>query len=53
VPALSILQPENEATPAAAFLGFDVQVRTAPPAGAVMLRVTDAVLEVTVLPLAS
>ena len=44
--------PAKEATPATADLGFAVQVRTA-PAGVVMLRVTEAVLEVTVLPPAS
>jgi hypothetical protein len=52
VPALSILQPAKVAAPATAALGFAVHVRVA-PAGVVMLRVTGAVLEVTVLPPAS
>jgi hypothetical protein len=46
------LQPEKVATPEEAVLGFVVQVRVA-PAGVVMLRVTEALLEVTVLPTAS
>jgi hypothetical protein len=46
------LQPAKVATPEEAALGFVVQVRVA-PAGVVMLRVTEAVLEVTVLPTAS
>ena len=45
-------QPAKVATPETALVGFVVQVRTA-PAGVVMLRVTDAVLEVTVFPPAS
>ena len=49
---MSMLQPAKVATPATAFLGFAVQARVA-PAGVVMLRVTDAVLVVTVLPPAS
>jgi hypothetical protein len=46
------LQPEKVATPEEAVLGFVVQVRVA-AAGVVMLRVTEALLEVTVLPTAS
>jgi hypothetical protein len=47
-----MLQPVKVSTPATAFLGFAVQVRVA-PAGVVMVRVTEAVLVVTVLALAS
>jgi hypothetical protein len=47
-----ILQPAKVATPATAFIGFVVQVRVA-PAGVVMVRVTEAVLLVAVLPAAS
>ena len=49
VPGLSILQPAKVATPETAALGFAVQVRVA-PAGVVMVSVTEALLEVTVLP---
>src|SRR5450631_4092193 len=45
-------QPAKVTTPATAFVGFVVQVRVA-PAGVVMLRVTEALLVVTVLPPAS
>src|SRR5450631_571775 len=44
-----MLQPAKVATPATAFVGFAVQARVA-PAGVVMVRVTGAVLVVTVLP---
>src|SRR5450631_2180227 len=47
-----MLQPAKVATPEAALVGFAVQVRAA-PAGDVMLRLTKAVLVVTVLPPAS
>ena len=47
-----MLQPAKVATPEAAFLGLAVQVRVA-PAGVVMVRVTGALLAVTVLPPAS
>jgi hypothetical protein len=53
VPFLSILQPVNMATPEMAVLGSAVQVRLAAAAGGVMLRVTTALLAVTVLPPAS
>ena len=52
VPALSMAQPSKLATPATASTGFSVQVSTA-PAGVVILRFTEAVLAVTVLPPAS
>jgi hypothetical protein len=48
-----MVQPAKFATPATADFGLAAQVRMAPPAGAVMLRVTGAVLEVAVLPPAS
>ena len=47
-----ILQPAKLAMPDTAFLGSCVQVRTA-PAGVVILRSTEALLVVTVLPMAS
>ena len=47
-----MLQPAKVATPATAALGFVVQAKVA-PAGVVMVKVTDAVLAVTVLPPAS
>jgi hypothetical protein len=47
-----ILQLEKVATPEEALLGLDEQVRVPPPGG-VMLRVTEALLLVTVLPPAS
>jgi len=47
-----MLQPANVSTPAVALFGFAVQVSVAPPA-TVKLRVIEAVLVVTVLPLAS
>jgi len=43
------LQPAKVATPEDVVLGFVVQVRVA-PAGVVMVRVTEALLVVTVLP---
>jgi len=46
------LHPAKVATPATALTGFAVQVSVA-PAGFVMLRVTGAVLPVTVFPPAS
>jgi hypothetical protein len=46
------LHPAKVATPETALAGFVVQVRTA-PAGVVMLKVTEAVLEATGLPPAS
>jgi len=46
---LLILQPAKVATPELALVGFAVHVRVAP----VMLKVTEAVLVVTVLPAAS
>ena len=52
MPAVLILQPAKVATPETAALGFAVQVRVAPP-GVVMLTVIEALLVVTVLPLAS
>ena len=52
VPGLLILHPVKVVTPATALFGFAVHVRVA-PAAVVMLNVTDAVLDVTVLPLAS
>ena len=48
-----MVQSEKMATPEAAVIGFAAQVRMAPPAGGVMLKVIEAVLEVTVLPPAS
>jgi hypothetical protein len=48
-----IRQLEKEATPEDAALGFELQLRVAPPAGGVIVRVTEALLEVTVLPAAS
>ena len=48
MPALSILQPENEATPVTALLGLAVQVSVAPAGEPVMLSVMGAVLVVTV-----
>jgi hypothetical protein len=53
VPATLILQAEKLATPEDVLLGFWGQVRTAPPAGGVMTRVTEGPLVVTVLPPAS
>lgn len=53
VPATLILQPEKVATPEDVLLGFWLQVRTAPPTGGVMTRLTEGPLVVTVLPLAS
>jgi hypothetical protein len=54
VPAVLILQLEKLATPDEVLLGFAEQlVRAAPPAGGVMARVTEPVLEVLVLPPAS
>jgi len=47
-----MLQPANVATPELALVGFVVQVSVA-PAGVVMVRVTGAVLVVTVLAPAS
>jgi len=47
-----ILQLEKVARPEEAALGLDEQLRVA-PAGVVMVRVTDAVLVVTVFPPAS
>ena len=52
IPGLLTLQPANVASPETAFLGFAVQLRTAPEGEPVMLSVTAAVLDV-VLPLAS
>ena len=52
VPARSILQPANVATPATAGFGLVVQPKTA-PAGVVIAKVTELVLPVTVLPPAS
>jgi hypothetical protein len=54
VPALSILQPANDATPATAASGFAVHVSAAPvvPVPLVIASVTEAVL-FTVFPLAS
>ena len=52
VPGVLILQPAKVATPETAAFGFVVQVRVAPPPE-VMLRVIEAVLELTVLPPAS
>ena len=49
---MSILQPAKLATPETADFGFVVQVNVA-PAGVVMVRLTEAVLLVTVLPPAS
>ena len=49
---MSILQPAKLVTPATADFGFVVQVNVA-PAGVVMVRLTEAVLLVTVLPPAS
>jgi hypothetical protein len=46
------LHPAKVATPATAFVGFAVQVSTA-PAGVVMFKVTEVLLEATVLPPAS
>ena len=47
-----MVQPAKLATPATAAMGFVVQVNVA-PAGVVMVRLTEAVLLVTVLPPAS
>jgi hypothetical protein len=52
VPLLPIRQPAKVTTPETALLGFVVQARVA-PAGVVMLRVTEALPVVTVLPPAS
>ena len=52
MPVLSMLQPAKLATPEEAFVGLAVQVRVA-PAGVVMVRVTGALLVVTVLAPAS
>ena len=49
---MSILQPAKLATPETADFGLAVQVNVA-PAGVVMVRLTEAVLLVTVLPPAS
>ena len=49
---MSMPQPAKVATPEAAFVGLAVQAKVAPP-GVVMLRVTEALLTVTVLPLTS
>ena len=49
---MSMLQPAKAATPATALKGFVGQARVA-PAAVVMVKVIDAVLVVTVLPLAS
>ena len=49
---MSTLHPAKVATPETAFEGLAVQVSVA-PAGLVMVRVTEAPLEVTVLPPAS
>ena len=46
------MQPTNVATPLLALVGFALQMRVAPPAE-VMLRVTGALLDVTVFPPAS
>ena len=46
------MQPAKLATPATAAMGFVVQAKVA-PAGVVMVRLTEAVLLVTVLPPAS
>jgi hypothetical protein len=53
VPVLSILQPENLATPEEVFAGLAEQARVAPPVGGVMVRVTEVTVLVTVLPAAS
>ena len=52
MPAVLILHVAKVSTPATAAFGFVVQARVA-PAGVVMVKVTDAVLAVTVLPPAS
>jgi hypothetical protein len=52
VPATSIEQPANVATPATAAFGFVVQVKVAPP-GVVIPMVTELVSLVTLLPPAS
>ena len=49
---MSILQAAKVADPEAALVGLAAQVRVAPP-GDVMVRVTEALLVVTVLPPAS
>jgi hypothetical protein len=47
------LHPVNLATPEEVFAGLVEQVRTAPPAGGVMVRVIGMTVLVTVLPAAS
>jgi hypothetical protein len=53
VPILSILQPENLATPEEVFAGLVEQARVAPPVGGVMVRVIGITVLVTVVPAAS